>query len=580
MNQKPILFLLVPNISLFMKKEKEALGLSLGASFVAGSIESKSLPLDYYDLNYGLREIRSTLFTPQSTLEKLFDGNAFLNLYSGHTSDPLIESWVEELISRIPHKDYGAIGLSLDVRDTRSLISKASLSFAILLARALKTKFDAPVILGGKNTLSLATPQFLQLLQNSISNFPISLICHQDAYVNFSKLLVELNAGLKVDAPEAFHLLNRGDHLSDASDLIPSYSLQNSKEVLTGPEELFPNEILCAFPKLNEVEPFFIAPFKFSFGCPFTCAFCTDGIDRKFFQFRSEKIVNVLANLQAKGIKNFGFYNNNINLNRSFLDSLEKGIREADIKIQFSDSANLQNSSSEMFQQLARIGAIKLWFGSETVSSRILKIIDKNLDKEKIIRGLSNADAAGIWSNCNFIYNFPHETQEEFEELFDFISHSPLVNGFDYNEFRLVKGSAYLANPQKFGIELLGMADTGRVGAFDEIGRYKWDERLEIGKEKTKRFNKLRRAINYNMSYGDHILFAARSVGYNKIEVQQIMKKYTELLRQNKIESQYNDFHKMYLPRAQFEDNRESNIAGHTYTKLGYQSAIKGTTSI
>ncbi len=563
-----------------MKKEKEALGLSLGASFVAGSIESKSLPLDYYDLNYGLREIRSTLFTPQSTLEKLFDGNAFIDLYSGHTSDALIESWVEELISRIPHKDYGAIGLSLDVRDTRSLISKASLSFAILLARALKTRFDTPVILGGKNTLSLATPQFLQLLQTSIPNFPINLICHQDAYVNFSKLLMELNAGLKVNAPEAFHLLNRGDHLSDASDLIPSYSLKNSSEVLTGPEELFPKEILCAFPKLNEVEPFFIAPFKFSFGCPFTCAFCTDGIDRKFFQFRSDKIVNVLANLQAKGIKNFGFYNNNINLNRSFLDSLEKGLREADIKIQFSDSANLQNSSSEMFQQLARIGAIKLWFGSETVSSRILKIIDKNLDKEKIIRGLSNADAAGIWSNCNFIYNFPHETQEEFEELFDFISHSPLVNGFDYNEFRLVKGSAYLANPQKFGIELLGMADTGRVGAFDEIGRYKWDERLEIGKEKTKRFNKLRRAINYNMSYGDHILFAARSVGHNKIEIQEIMKKYTELLRQNKIESQYNDFHKMYLPRAQFEDNRESNIAGHTYTKLGYQSVTKATTRI
>lgn len=580
MNQKPILFLLVPNISLFMKKEKESLGLSLGASFVAGSIESKLIPLDYYDFNYALREIRSTLFTPQSTLEKLFDGNAFLSLYSGQTSDSLIDSWIHELISRIPQKNYGAIGLSLDVRDTRSLISKASLSFAILLARALKERFDSPVILGGKNTLSLATPQFLQLLQSSIPEFPINLVCHQDAYVNFSKLLIELNSGLRIDSPEAFHLLNRGDHLSDASDVIPSYSLKNSDEVLTGPEELFPKEILDTYPQLSQVQPFLIAPFKFSFGCPFSCAFCTDGIDRKFFQFRAEKIVNVLSILYAKGIKNFGFYNNNINLNRSFLDSLENGMREAGIKIQFSDSANLQNSSPEMFQQLARMGAIKLWFGSETVSSRILKIINKNLDKEKIIRGLSNADAAGIWSNCNFIYNFPHETQEEFDELFDFISHSPLVNGFDYNEFRLVKGSAYLANPQKFGIELLGMADTGRVGAFDEIGRYKWDDRLEIGKEKTRRFNKLRRAINYNMSYGDHILFAARSVGYSKNEVQEIMRTYTELLRKNKIESQYNDFHKMYLPRAQFEDNRESNIAGHTYTKLGLQSSVKGSASI
>lgn len=577
MNQNPILFLLVPNISLFMKKEKEALGLSLGASFVAGSIEKLGFPLDYYDFNYALREVRNELFTPQSTLEKLFDGNEFVDLYFGKTSDQLIDSWIDALTSKVSQKQYGAIGLSLDVRDTRSLISKASLSFAVLLARALKRRFNVPVILGGKNALSLATPQFLQLLQNSISEFPIDLVCQQDAYTNFAKLLSEISSGLKIDSKEAHDLINRGDHLSDASEVIPKYLLKNNDEIVTSAEELFPTEILAAFPKLQEVEPFLIAPYKFSFGCPFTCAFCTDGLDRKFFQFRSEKIVNVLANLQSKGIKNFGFYNNNINLNRAFLDSLEKGIRESGIQIQFSDSANLQNSSSEIFQQLARIGAIKLWFGSETVSTRILKIIDKNLDKQKIIQGLTNADSAGIWSNCNFIYNFPHETQEEFEELFSFISTSPLVNGFDYNEFRLVKGSAYLANPQKFGIELLGMADTGRVGAFDEIGRYKWNDRLEIGKEKTRRFNKLRRAINYNMTYGDHILFAARSVGYSKIDTIEIMKKYTELLRNNKIESRYNDFHKMYLPRTQFEDNKESNIAGHTYTasKEPSQSALQ-----
>lgn len=83
------------------------------------------------------------------------------------------------------------------------------------------------------------------------------------------------------------------------------------------------------------------------------------------------------------------------------------------------------------------------WCGTETVSERLLKIIKKNLNQEKIERGLRAADANGIWNCCNFIYNFPHETEAEFANLVDFITTSELVNTYEANEFLLLAETDY-----------------------------------------------------------------------------------------------------------------------------------------
>ncbi len=564
----PVLLVAVPNVPLFMKKEKEALGLSMGACFVGGSIEHFGFSLEYFDFNYSLNAMRPAGFTSERTVEVLYKDEKIIPFLRGEVFDETLIQWANDLLDTIPKKNYFAICLSLDVREPKSILSKASFGFAFLLAKELRKRaFECPIFLGGKKALSLATNDFVQFVSKNVDDNPFAQICLGDAYANMGKLLARMREGLSPNSPEAINLLATEDTLESASAILPRFRLSNQDDALMRANDLFPMEIQARWPKLKELEPFIIAPYKFSFGCPFTCAFCTDGVDRKFFQFRAQNIVDKIYRLHKQGIRNFGFYNNNINLNKTFLDQLELGIKEAGIKIQFSDSANLQNSSTEIFQQLARIGAVKLWYGTETVSGRLLSIINKNLSREKIENGLKNADDADIWSNCNFIYNFPHETNEEFEELFNFISNSRLVNGFDYNEFRLVPGSAYLADPKKFGIELIAMSDTGRIGAFNEINRHKWLDRIAIGKEKTKRLNKLKRDINFTMAYNDYIVFGCRSLGFSKPQIVEIMKTYTQLLRLNKAESKYENMNKMYLPFDQFYANREPSIGGHSFKK-------------
>lgn len=556
-----------------MKKTKDATSLALGSCFVAGAVKQAGFETDYFDFNVALNEIQPAELTPHVASHWLADPEKFLALYHRREAVPLIDKWLDDLLALVPQKEYLAVCLSMDRRDVNNVVNKACFAFTLLLAQGLKRRFPVPVILGGQKTLHMMSKGFLQSVQNGIPAFPVDTIAPSQTYSSIGRYLKALAEGASPGELAQRGFFEKPDPFTETLGLVPNYSIRNRESLLMRPEDCVPAEVLAKHPRLREIEPFFIAPYKFSEGCPFTCAFCIDGSTRAYTQHRARKVVDVLVNSHAQGARHFAFYNNNINLNRHFLRDVGEGLREAGVKIQFSDSANVQNATEEFMGLLASMGCVKLWFGMDTMSERIATVIGKNLSRAKADRALAVAEAHGIWSCGNLIYNFPHESDEEFRALLDFLENSENLDGYDMNEFRLHDSAQYFLSPEQYGIRIVRSSDNGFVSTFDEVGGLSSEAKILQGRERTKAVIRVRRKVGLILSQNDFLVFGMRSLGFTKAQMREVFYDYEAFIRDNRLREWFEFTRKFDVPRKVLVTSRPT-LHGHDFLESGASARI------
>ncbi len=563
-----VLFLTPPNVALFLKKDKTALGLSMGPAFLAGSVKNEGWDADVFDLNLALNRLRPSSLSPIEVAELLANPVPFQDLFHGKRQSQVIDEWVQTLADLLPKKPYLAICFSLDRREYRASISKACFSFALLLARELKKRYNCAIIFGGRRVLNMISQEYVEALLASLDKNPVDKISYKDIFGSLTKFLQAYSEGMDLHSETARDFLQKDDPITELGKIVPVFKPNNADDILARPDDILPIEVRKHYPQLEDVEPFLIAPYVFSTGCPFTCAFCQSGGKNSFSQVKPDHLVNMFYELKKTGVTDFAFYNNNINLNRFFLKSLHEGLKEANVKIQFSDSANLQNADTDMFQLLSNLGAIKLWFGTEALSDRILAAVGKKLTVKEIKDKLKISHDHQIWNCSNLIYNFPHETDEEFDAMIEFCEKFEYVDTFEMNEYRLEQNSQMFDSPEDYGLKLREVSANGLVAVFDEINGLSWEEKREKGKVKTRRMHLAQRSIDLTLCKNDLLLYALRKVGFDKMACRKVFSEYEAYLKGNKLWREYvlrsnygvnSKVHEQYFPV------QNQTIDGHDY---------------
>ena len=134
-------------------------------------------------------------------------------------------------------------------------------------------------------------------------------------------------------------------------------------------------------------------------------------------------------------------------------------------------------------------GAVKLTYGMETGSPRLLRYIRKATTIEKIQRWLDYSHRAGIWNHIELIGGLPTETEEDTQATVDFIGRNKdLIDTYSLNPFFLYRSSPFFRQAGKFGLKphaAAGRADyfnpDTQVGSFserfDEAGGLKWEQK-------------------------------------------------------------------------------------------------------
>jgi ribosomal peptide maturation radical SAM protein 1 len=146
------------------------------------------------------------------------------------------------------------------------------------------------------------------------------------------------------------------------------------------------------------------------------CTFC--GLNGSFMEFRSkspERFFREIVDMaQRYQLLDF-FVVDNI-LDMVYLESVMPRLTEAgyDVRLHHEVKSNLRR---HQFQRLGEAGAVSLQPGIESLSNRVLHLMDKGVTGCQNVRALRDADSAGVTAVWNYLYGFPGETLEDYTSV-------------------------------------------------------------------------------------------------------------------------------------------------------------------
>jgi len=399
-----------------------------------------------------------------------FDEDRILRYVSG-AEDAALESIMEEVARKSEFFGYKIILLSL----REIYLNTSSLMFTLSLARFLKKKHDPILILGGSG-------QSIDLL-NKYDCKDIDHIIYGDGETVLLRLLLALK-----NESELLKFLNskiKADSRFIPTELVDVYpplkpdfaGLPIDKYRYSGFGSYSndgPCEILEEFNKSGAL----LLPFKFIKGCPHECVFCTMSGNKLMHAMSPANAALYLKELQDEfSPTGFFFLSDTINISKQYVNELCDEIIKNKTKILWSDCARADNLDRDTLFKMRKAGCIRLIFGIETASPRLLKYIRKGIGVKRLEDTLKWSDEAGIWTGVEIICGLPHEKDSDVEETIRFLNRNKkYINTLYINQFDLRDGSTFLPYAKDLGIENIRVINQYASEEFPNFHKYGYDE--------------------------------------------------------------------------------------------------------
>ncbi|APU15951.1 bacteriocin maturation radical SAM protein 1 [Actinoalloteichus sp. GBA129-24] len=195
------------------------------------------------------------------------------------------------------------------------------------------------------------------------------------------------------------------------------------------------------------------------------CTFC--GLNGSFMEFRSKPPQAFLAEVLglARRHQLLDFYVVDNILDMGYFDSVLRELTETevDLRLHFEVKSNLRR---HQFQLLADSGAVQVQPGIESLSTHVLKVMDKGVTGCQNVRALRDAQSAGVTASWNYLYGFPEETDEDYHSV---IRQLPMLHHLDppigTSRIVLERFSPYFDRPE------LGFAERAPAPQYRDIYR-------------------------------------------------------------------------------------------------------------
>jgi radical SAM superfamily enzyme YgiQ (UPF0313 family) len=162
-------------------------------------------------------------------------------------------------------------------------------------------------------------------------------------------------------------------------------------------------------------------------GCPFACAFCsTNDFFRRRFRLRSPKrIMEDMSVINSEyGISDFDLFHDMFTVDAKRVRAFCLHMIDSGNRYTWACSARTDCVDQELIELMAAAGCREIFFGVETGSSRMQKIIDKHLDPKRAHEIIDIVERAGIGSTISLITGFPEEQWDDLNETVQFFMHS------------------------------------------------------------------------------------------------------------------------------------------------------------
>lgn len=147
-------------------------------------------------------------------------------------------------------------------------------------------------------------------------------------------------------------------------------------------------------------------------GCPFSCTFCsTNDFFRRRFRLRSpERVLEDMRMIAERyAIRHFDLVHDMFTVDRKRVVAFCEAMLASGTGFTWDCSARTDCVDEELLTLMAHSGCTGVFFGIETGSRRMQRIIDKDLDPDRAEEMLDIAERLGMKTTASLIMGFPEE---------------------------------------------------------------------------------------------------------------------------------------------------------------------------
>ena len=349
-----------------------------------------------------------------------------------------------------------------------SIASESQIVAALTLAKILKKRANAKVILGG----SLITRIYETFLDHAeLFNEYCDYVLPDDG----EERIVDLVDAIyhKKDFTSVSGLI----YINEDNKVIKN---KKTKELIV---ENIKQPILKGLTLEKYFTPDMIMLIQLSKGCYWgKCAFCSFSYKKDFSHRKIENIIEEIKYYKDNfNIKYFRFTDDAIP--PKFFNELADAFIKEKLDIKYAVFCRFEEEFTlDLLRKMKQSGCELIQWGLETSSKRLLKLLKKgteNTDKELILK---NSNSVGISNFLFLMYGLPTETYNEALETVNFVKENwNNIMGYTLARFCLEKKSILIDNYKDYGIEevynneefLAHCTLTGDQMSYDELEKIK-----------------------------------------------------------------------------------------------------------
>ena len=160
-------------------------------------------------------------------------------------------------------------------------------------------------------------------------------------------------------------------------------------------------------------------PLELGRGCPFACTFCsTNDFFRRSFRLKSpaQMIADMRRVKQTYGVNSFELVHDMFTVDRKRVVAFCEALLESKEEFYWGCSARTDCVDEELIALMSKAGCRGIFFGIETGSKRMQKIIDKGLELNDSAERVRSCDKFKINTAVSLMAGFPDETMDDLRD--------------------------------------------------------------------------------------------------------------------------------------------------------------------
>lgn len=154
-------------------------------------------------------------------------------------------------------------------------------------------------------------------------------------------------------------------------------------------------------------------------GCPNVCVYCANA--RSGLRLMTpKKFVDEVEFLQKEyGFRGFDFWDDTLTMVNEHAIAICEEIIRRKLDIVWYARARVNTVNKDLLQLMRNAGCIRISYGVESGSPRILKIIKKNITIEQVKQAVKDSSDVGMAVVENFMVNLPDETIDDLKQTIE-----------------------------------------------------------------------------------------------------------------------------------------------------------------